>query len=53
MLFGHCSARPKNLYGGGVNGEASDSKSKFTTIDDVLKGLVDWLCTQVSDYHFV
>ncbi|CAO2837472.1 unnamed protein product [Amaranthus hypochondriacus] len=41
------SARPKNQYGGAVNGEFSDSKSKFTTIDDVLKGLVDWLCTQL------
>lgn len=41
------SARPKNQYSGAVNGEASDSKSKFTTIDDVLKGLVDWLCAQL------
>ncbi|CAO2832620.1 unnamed protein product [Amaranthus hypochondriacus] len=43
------SARPKNQYVGGVNGEASDSKSKFTTVDDVLKGLVDWLCTQLRN----
>ncbi|KNA15974.1 hypothetical protein SOVF_093460 [Spinacia oleracea] len=43
------SARPKNQYSGAVNGEASDSKSKLTTIDDVLKGLVDWLCTQLRN----
>lgn len=29
------------------NGEASNSKKKITTIDDVLKGLVEWLCAQV------
>ena len=29
------------------NGEASNSKSKLTSIHDVLKGLVDWLCSQV------
>lgn len=43
------SARPKNQYDGAMNGEASDSKSKFTTIDDVLKGLVDWLCSQLRN----
>lgn len=43
------SARPKNQYGGAMNGEASDSKSKLTTIDDVLKGLVDWLCAQLRN----
>ncbi|XVF30499.1 hypothetical protein REPUB_Repub16aG0063400 [Reevesia pubescens] len=31
-----------------ANGEASNSKKKFTSIDDVLKGLVKWLCTQIS-----
>lgn len=41
------SARPKNQSGRAINGEASDSKRKFTTIDDVLKGLVDWLCAQL------
>lgn len=41
------SARPKNQPSATENGEASDSKSKFTTIDDVLKGLVDWLCAQL------
>ncbi|KAJ8450547.1 hypothetical protein Cgig2_020184 [Carnegiea gigantea] len=40
-------ARPKNQPSATENGEASDSKSKFTTIDDVLKGLVDWLCAQL------
>ncbi|GLJ14787.1 hypothetical protein SUGI_0239920 [Cryptomeria japonica] len=29
------------------NGEASGSKQTFTTIDDVLRGLVDWLCNQL------
>lgn len=43
------SARPKKQYAGATNGEASDSKSKFTTIDDVLKGLVDWLCAQLRN----
>ncbi|KAL9248295.1 hypothetical protein vseg_021634 [Gypsophila vaccaria] len=42
------SARPKNQYGGAMNGEASDSKSKITTIGDVLKGLIDWLCSQLK-----
>ncbi|KAK9692234.1 hypothetical protein RND81_09G250500 [Saponaria officinalis] len=42
------SARPKNQYGGALNGEASDSKSKVTTIGDVLKGLIDWLCSQLK-----
>lgn len=46
-VYDHSSARPKKQYAGATNGEASDSKSKFTTIDDVLKGLVDWLCAQV------
>uniref|UniRef100_A0A7C9DQB6 V-type proton ATPase subunit H n=1 Tax=Opuntia streptacantha TaxID=393608 RepID=A0A7C9DQB6_OPUST len=41
------SARPKNQPSVAENGEISDSKSKFTTIDDVLKGLVDWLCAQL------
>ncbi|GAB4829731.1 hypothetical protein Ancab_019385 [Ancistrocladus abbreviatus] len=34
------SARPKKQHSGAINGEASNSKSKFTTIDDVLKGLL-------------
>ncbi|WZZ09501.1 hypothetical protein YC2023_095422 [Brassica napus] len=29
-----------------ANGEASDSKKHITTIDDVLNGLVEWLCAQ-------
>ncbi|KAL2941448.1 V-type proton ATPase subunit H [Bienertia sinuspersici] len=43
------SARPKSQHSGAINGEASDSKSKLTTIDDVLKGLVDWLCAQLRN----
>ncbi|GMH13050.1 hypothetical protein Nepgr_014891 [Nepenthes gracilis] len=42
------SSRPKKQHGGFVNGEASNSKSKITTIDDVLKGLVEWLCAQLK-----
>ena len=42
-----CSARPKLQNGMVPNGEASNSKSKLTSIHDVLKGLVDWLCSQV------
>lgn len=42
-----CSARPKPQDGIVANGEASNSKQKFTTINDVLKGLVEWLCAQV------
>lgn len=46
------SARPKTQDGiiNGVisNGEASNSKKKITTIDDVLKGLVEWLCAQLK-----
>ncbi|KAL9260405.1 V-type proton ATPase subunit H-like protein [Drosera capensis] len=42
------SARPKKQHGGAANGEASNSKSKLTTIGDVLKGLVEWLCAQLK-----
>ncbi|XVF30531.1 hypothetical protein REPUB_Repub16aG0066100 [Reevesia pubescens] len=42
------SARPKTQDGIIANGEASNSKKKFTTIDDVLKELVEWLCTQLK-----
>ncbi|KAA8538814.1 hypothetical protein F0562_025506 [Nyssa sinensis] len=41
------SARPK-FQDFTANGEASNSKKKFTTIDDVLKGLVEWLCAQLK-----
>ncbi|XVE90402.1 hypothetical protein DITRI_Ditri20bG0074900 [Diplodiscus trichospermus] len=41
-------ARPKTQDCIVANGEASKSKKKFTTIDDVLKGLVEWLCTQLK-----
>lgn len=41
------SVRPKTEARVIVNGEASISK-KFTTIDDVLKGLVEWLCAQLK-----
>ncbi|XP_027184766.1 V-type proton ATPase subunit H [Coffea eugenioides] len=46
------SARPKVHDGFTANGETSDSKKKVTTIDDVLKGLVEWLCAQLKKpYH--
>ena len=41
------SARPKAGNGVIANGEASASKKPITTIDDVLNGLVEWLCAQV------
>ncbi|XP_073525819.1 LOW QUALITY PROTEIN: uncharacterized protein [Phyllobates terribilis] len=41
------SARPKTYQDATSNGESSDLKSKLTTIDDILKGLVDWLCAQL------
>ncbi|KAF3944539.1 hypothetical protein CMV_029007 [Castanea mollissima] len=42
------SARPKIQDGNIANGEASNSKKKSTSIDDVLQGLVDWLCEQLK-----
>ncbi|KFK22064.1 hypothetical protein AALP_AAs67360U000100, partial [Arabis alpina] len=42
------SARPKAGEGAVANGEASGSKKQITTIDDVLKGLVEWLCAQLK-----
>ena len=41
------STRPKNQNGGVVNSE-SNSKKAFTTIEDVLGGLVKWLCEQLK-----
>lgn len=50
LLFDH-SARPKTQDGVVANGV--DSKKKTTSIDDVLKGLVEWLCAQVcAQYWF-
>ncbi|KAL7170562.1 hypothetical protein ACSBR2_035438 [Camellia fascicularis] len=40
------SARPKDQL---ANGETSTSKKQLTTIDDVLKGLVEWLCAQLKN----
>uniref|UniRef100_A0A2N9GL32 ATPase V1 complex subunit H C-terminal domain-containing protein n=1 Tax=Fagus sylvatica TaxID=28930 RepID=A0A2N9GL32_FAGSY len=42
------SARPKIQDGIIANGEASNSKKKFTSIDDILQGLVEWLCAQLK-----
>ncbi|KAK4804300.1 hypothetical protein SAY86_004117 [Trapa natans] len=41
------SSRPRS-HGKSVNGEESSSKKKLTTIDDVLKGLVEWLSAQLK-----
>ncbi|GAU12977.1 hypothetical protein TSUD_191690 [Trifolium subterraneum] len=40
--------RPKNQSGVASNGEASNEKKPFTSIDDVLIGLVKWLCEQLK-----
>ncbi|KAH9325742.1 hypothetical protein KI387_005920, partial [Taxus chinensis] len=41
-------SRKKTMEGATVyNGEASGSKQAFTTVDDVLKELVEWLCNQL------
>ncbi|XP_010251374.1 PREDICTED: V-type proton ATPase subunit H [Nelumbo nucifera] len=42
------SVRPKTHDGIIANGDASHSNKKSTTIDDVLKGLVEWLCAQLK-----
>lgn len=42
------SARPKTQDGVLSNGESSNAKKKFVTIDDVLRGLVEWLCAQLK-----
>ncbi|XP_059665642.1 V-type proton ATPase subunit H-like [Cornus florida] len=42
------SARTKVQDGVTGNGETSSSKKKSITIDDVLKGLVEWLCAQLK-----
>ncbi|KAH9771350.1 V-type proton ATPase subunit H [Citrus sinensis] len=48
ILASIVSARPKPQDRFFANGEASNSKSKSTTIDDVLKLLVEWLCAQLK-----
>ncbi|OIT08967.1 putative v-type proton atpase subunit h, partial [Nicotiana attenuata] len=40
------SARPKVQNGVDANGDASSSKRKLTSAEDVLRGLVEWLCAQ-------
>jgi len=42
------SVRPKNQSGVASNGETSNEKKPFTSIDDVLIGLVKWLCEQLK-----
>lgn len=43
----HVSARLKAQDAALMNGEASDSKKKLNTVEEVLRGLVDWICAQV------
>jgi V-type H+-transporting ATPase subunit H len=43
------SARPKLQNGMLPNGEASNSKSKLTSTRDALRGLVDWVCSQLRN----
>lgn len=43
------SVRPKPHDGVLSNGEATHSKSTFTSFGDVLNSLVDWLCSQLKD----
>ncbi|KAI3791934.1 hypothetical protein L2E82_05800 [Cichorium intybus] len=42
------SARPKQ-NGSTSNEQSTNSKKKMTTSDDVLKGLVEWLCIQLKE----
>ncbi|KAF7145834.1 hypothetical protein RHSIM_Rhsim04G0133200 [Rhododendron simsii] len=42
------SGRPEKIGEGHYNGEASNSKKQLTATDDVLKGLVEWLCAQLK-----
>ncbi|KAK1390850.1 V-type proton ATPase subunit H [Heracleum sosnowskyi] len=42
------SARLKAQDAALMNGEASDSKKKLNTAEEVLRGLVDWLCAQLK-----
>jgi len=43
------SARPKHQNGMLPNGDSSNSKSKLTSTHDVLRGLVDWICSQLRN----
>ncbi|XP_058754787.1 V-type proton ATPase subunit H-like [Vicia villosa] len=42
------SVRPKNQNGNASNGGTSNEKKSITSIDDVLIGLVKWLCEQLK-----
>lgn len=46
MIF-HISARLKAQDAALMNGEPSDSKKKLTTVEEVLRGQLDWVCAQV------
>ncbi|KAI0496252.1 hypothetical protein KFK09_022566 [Dendrobium nobile] len=43
------SVRPKYKVGIHSNGKAANEKSIFTSADDALKGLVEWLCSQLKN----
>ncbi|ONM24249.1 male sterile32 [Zea mays] len=49
LLYFDYSARPKLRNGTLPNGDASNSKSKLTSTHDVLRGLVNWLCSQLRN----
>ncbi|KAL5678054.1 hypothetical protein ACJX0J_014185, partial [Zea mays] len=49
ILTAIISARPKLRNGTLPNGDASNSKSKLTSTHDVLRGLVNWLCSQLRN----
>ncbi|KAL8122207.1 hypothetical protein AgCh_018814 [Apium graveolens] len=42
------SARLKAQDAAIMNGEASDSKKKLNTVEEVLRGLVDWICAELK-----
>lgn len=50
--FINFSGRPKGQDNASADSVAK-SKNEVTSINDVLKGLVDWLCAQVIDLSVI
>ncbi|KAI3940742.1 hypothetical protein MKW98_030061 [Papaver atlanticum] len=48
ILSAIVSARPRNQSGLNTHVKSSHPKVKSTSIDDVLKGLLEWLCAQLK-----
>ncbi|KAI3935105.1 hypothetical protein MKW92_029702 [Papaver armeniacum] len=48
ILSAIISARPRNQSGLSTHVKSSHSKVKSTSIDDVLKGLMEWVCAQLK-----